>query len=123
MLLEQFISNPDNMSSLLETLSRLNRLNFFGVMLDIASKRSAPSALAEGNIIDVSAQRAAWHDGYTEAIRDMYHFQERFTAQQLGVALKKDYGAADSLYIAGDISADEYERLTGTKPNQPTRRS
>lgn len=109
MILEQFIQNKSNLDTLRGILSSLNKLNFFGVMLDVASKRSIP--LPSNMPIENAALRSAWHNGYTEALNDIFNFLELYTAKETS-KVSVDFGALAQLLKNNEITQEEYDKYT-----------
>lgn len=58
-----------------------------------------------------------WNDGYQEALKDIYHFRERYIDQPRSDSVKANFAVARRLFETGAISVEEYEELTGRKPS------
>lgn len=107
MLIEQFIANKEAITALRNSLSSLNRINFFGVMLEVAAKRSRlqPSE----HPTETAAITGSWHNGYVAAIEDIFSFIDNIAEKKEQAIV--DFGALKTLLDAGEITPEEYERL------------
>ena len=112
MLIEQFLENKKIQEVLRNALSSLSRINFFGVMLEVAAKRSQP--LPSNFPMENAALRASWHNGYTDALADVYNFLDRYKIEPVE-EVKLDFGALDRLLQTNEITQEEYDRLNADK--------
>lgn len=108
MLIENFVKDKERLDLLRQALSIMFNTNFFGVMLEIASKRSIP--LPSDMPIENAALRSAWHNGYVAALNDIYSFHDLYAVEAKGT-VKMDFGSLDTLLKAGDITQEEYDEL------------
>lgn len=121
MIWKQFSKETSRLTLLDNALSILSSINFFGVMLDLGSERSKPTPTED--IVHTSAQRAAWHDGYVQALEDMYYFRERYVSEGINIKPRPNFGAADKLLKEGEITEDEYRELTESEQQRISKRS
>ena len=112
MIWQALVKDTHRLTLLDNALSILSSINIFGVLLDIASERNAPNPSAD--IIPTAALRAAWHDGYVQALQDLYYFRDRYVPTAVGSESKPrpTFGAAEKLFKEGEITEDEYRELT-----------
>lgn len=111
MIWEIAVKSKAVVSGFREVVSKLHSINGFGILLEVGANRNAPQPTAE---LQVSAAlRAAWHDGYVEALRDLCYFEERYVpSDEKGIAPNPNFGAAKELLKSGEITQDEFDELT-----------
>ena len=111
MLVEQLVKDRERLNIFNNALSSLYTIGMLSVLLEIAAKRS--SATPSDKPIESAALRASWHDGYAEAVYDLFEFQERYSKVQPLNPQEADFGASLELLKSNEITKDEYERITG----------
>lgn len=114
MIIEEFIKDENRLSVLQRSISALNSINAFGLFLEIGARRAEASP--NDRPMEYAALRAAFHEGYTEALRDIHDFFDRYTKRTQETAARPDFNAAKELLQRNEISSEEYEQLTGSKP-------
>lgn len=111
MLIEQFINNKEALTVLRNSLSSLNRINFFAVMLEMGAKRSRlqPSS----HPMETAAITGSWHNGYVAAIEDVFNFIDNIVEKKEQAVV--DFGALKALLDSKEITQAEYDELRATK--------
>lgn len=116
MMFFDYIKNTGLVEEIYKLTDQLKSLNAYAVMLDLAVIKSQERSTLK---LNNNAERAAWHDGYTEALRDVFYFRELITSKlpATDAAPRLDYGAYDTLLKNGDITLDEYRKFTSARNN------
>jgi len=110
MIVDAIFKNEAALSQIARSLSGLHTAHVFAALLEIGALRSKPRA--NDKPIEYAALRASWHEGYVEAIEDLFHFLDRFKPEQTA-KMRASFNAAEKLLQQGDISKDEYAKYTG----------
>lgn len=105
MIIEHFIKDSGRLAQLNNALSTLHSINFFGVLLEVGANRSK-LPLTSSNPVEMAALNASWHNGYVEALKDMYEFNTRYLSQVVAEPIQ-DFGAREELRKAGDLRENE----------------
>lgn len=113
MILEHFLDNPDSIARLREVLGELYQIGFYSVLLELKQTHVPIPQTAD---LNKYALRAAYTDGYDGALRDLFQFFELYQQQHQQQSVKPTFGAAESLLQRNEITAEEYEQLTGRQP-------
>jgi hypothetical protein len=111
MLIEQFLKSESALSRLAHVQDTLADLNFFGVLLELGAGRSRlePSEKPQEH----AALKAAFHDGYVEALQDLFLFRERYVdAGPLHKAQAPDFGAEQKVLGQKLMTEEEYRKLS-----------
>jgi len=93
---------------------QLRSYGMFSALLDLASLKSGERSLLKNNN---NAERAAWHDGYVEALRDVFYFSDLVSLRE-GVVRDKpamDYGALNKLLSNNEITKEEYDTIVKSR--------
>lgn len=112
--LSRLREDKDIQSSILQAIGLLKNYNVIGAMYEVCHQRSLPEPAAS-NLVEHAALRAAWKDGYMEALDDLASFQD-YLGMPSSAKFKKplaDFSAARALLERKEITQEEYERLTG----------
>lgn len=113
MLVEQFIDDEARLNALQNITRDLLTLGAYSMLLELAASRNR--ALPSEKPIEDAALRSAWHNGYVEALGDLFLFKERYASQAKELP-KADFNAHKKLFDRGEITDKEYEQLTGQRP-------
>lgn len=116
MLFKEFAASPKTIDILEEYLLPIKRLNFFAILLDLASLKADERAELKYD----AAGRALWHEGYVEALRDVFEFSERYKKDSESRKTKMpraDFGAVEDLFNKGEITEDERNQLRNEYTN------
>lgn len=107
MLFKRFIKEESNFPRLLPALSTLHGLNMYAVLMDLAaSKMEGYRAANRDKDAVVEAARAGWHDGYVEALRDLFEF-EQYKPRAKTTLPDPGFGGLDDAVKRGDLTDDE----------------
>lgn len=107
MIFKTFIQSDANFTAITEPTRALYLSGMYQVLLDLAALKSV-----ERTNIQNGETRAAWHDGYVEAVRDLFEFAERYRVKkELQATPDMDFGAIESLYNNKEITEHERELL------------
>lgn len=88
-------------------LGSLYRMNFYGVLLDLAALK-----VREKQVFTSSVDRASWHDGYIEAIEDIFNFVDVYMTPKVSTEkVAADFGALTKLVETKEITEDERDFL------------
>lgn len=113
MIIEHLIADPEKVSKLKNAVIILNSIDAFGALLDnVIYKLSQKAEASGGNSFEQAALRAAYIDGYGNALRDLYHFEDRFFQNNRSAQPRADFNALKTMYEKGDISKDEHDKLS-----------
>ncbi len=112
MIVEHFAEDKIALTQLRDALSIFHRINFFAVLLDVAANRSL---VQQAITTDTAALQNAWHNGYVEAINDIFYFLDRYTPKEKREDTQMDFGAIEALLKAGDITETEADELRNAR--------
>lgn len=109
MILEHLLRDKRVPDMLGQALSLLHQINMFGALSELSVHRS--KSMPSEQPIENAALRAAWRDGYMEALMDLYYFKERYIDAPPDSKVGLDFGAAEALLKSGEITEEEYAKL------------
>jgi len=112
MVVEQFLGSDSALSRLARVQDELRDLNFFAVLLEFGAARSKlePS----DKPIEHAALKASFHEGYVEALQDLFLFRERYVdSLKKQLSSGADFGARERVLAQKLMTAEEYQKLNG----------
>lgn len=113
MQFETFKNRKDVRDKLLDILSRMNDIGFFGVLAELAV-RQAGNVSGE-NLLEKAAIQRGFSLGYYQCIYDMYHFVDKYIDMtESEKVVTKDFGAINYLLENKDITEEEADELRRT---------
>lgn len=110
MIVDEFFRSEAAQNSLRTAINTLNSFNGLGLFKEIAHQRTLPPGSPKP--LESSALQGAWHNGYIEALNDIFYFFDRYnTTPKIKPGM--DFGAVFDLLKEGEITEDEYTTITG----------
>lgn len=103
MWIKLITASPEKVKVIESCIQDLNSMGFFGALLEWCTRKNAPLATQRAGDY---ALRAAYSDGYTDCLKDIYEFRERFVDQPIprkDGTKNADFGAKAIMLEAGDI--------------------
>lgn len=113
MYFERFLNDDANIVNLQRAVNSLDNIHFFAVLMELGARRS--EAQPTDKPIENAALRAAWHNGYMEAIFDLANFNTRYVQDQTKKMPPADFGALDELVRTKEITEEERDRIRSGK--------
>lgn len=112
--LKSINENPALFTEIESAVSVLARTGLIGALMEIQGERAKPQPTTHP--LETNSARAAWMDGYNEALRDLCHFRLRYSVKEKENVAPANFGAGERSLATGDLTPEEYEVMYGRKP-------
>lgn len=109
-MLKEIVTDSGLVKVISDTVGKLKKQGMFHALLEVAARRS--ELQRSDKPLETSALTAAWHSGYVSALFDLFEFKERFVEPEPESKPGMDFGAVLALYKSGEITQEEYFKLT-----------
>ncbi len=106
MWIDQIVSNEAKRKLVEKAIDELNSIGFFGALMEHSTYVNASQPLKAG-ALENYALRAAWFDGASDMLKNVYEFKERFVLPRREIeSPKPQFGAVASMLQKKDFNSE-----------------